>query len=164
MERRERWAGTATELWQTLNELVDEGVRRTKAWPAAPNSLTGRLKRLAPALRGIGIEYGEERSGSKGTRQKTLTKKECAKDRQSCQDRQSGREDLQNTQKAADDADGSTDSLDDSRSEERQHESPANVSVSDSSDSSDGDTHSDSNQRSTWLNNPMRHYRQGGRT
>jgi hypothetical protein len=74
MRDKQRWAGTATELWKALNELVDEDVRHTKAWPGAPNSLTNRLKRLAPALRDIGIEYGEERSGSKGTRLKTLTK------------------------------------------------------------------------------------------
>ncbi len=96
MQDRGRWAGTATELWQALNGLVDEDVRHTKAWPGAPNSLTNRLKRLAPALRGIDIEYGEERSGSKGTRLKTLTKKVPAKDRQYRQNRQSIQEALQN--------------------------------------------------------------------
>jgi hypothetical protein len=162
MEKQERWAGTATELWQALNELVSEDVRHTKAWPAAPNSLTSRLKRLAPALRGVGIEYGEDRSGSKGTRLKTLTKKEPALDRQSRQDRQFRGEPLQNTQKAADSSDGSTDSSDDARSEDRQHESPANKGFSDSSDSSDGDLRRDSNQRGSWTGDPMRHYGRGG--
>jgi hypothetical protein len=162
MEKQEQWAGTATELWQTLNELVDEDVRHTKAWPAAPNSLTGRLKRLAPALRGIGIEYGEDRSGTKGTRRKTLAKKEPAKDRQSRQDRQPGEDVLQNTHNATDDAGGVTDSSDDAPVEDRQYETPANVRVSDSSDSSDGDTRRGSNERGGWQGDPMRHYRRGG--
>ena len=50
-----------------------------KAWPGAPNALTGRLKRLAPTLRGVGIEYGEDRSGR--SRKKVLTKNKPAKDR-----------------------------------------------------------------------------------
>jgi hypothetical protein len=75
MQNRQRWVGTATELWQALNDLVDEDVRHTKAWPGAPNSLANRLKRLAPALRGVGIEYGEERTGSKGTRRRHSPRK-----------------------------------------------------------------------------------------
>ena len=150
MEKLEQWAGTATELWQALNELVDEDVRHTKAWPTAPNSLTGRLKRLAPALRGIGIEYSEERSGSRGTRLKTLTKKEPAKDRQSRQYRQCGEESPHSKGNETDDADGSTDGTDDVRSEDRQYERPANEGLSDSSDSSDGDTQRDSRGRGTW--------------
>jgi hypothetical protein len=75
----------------------------------APNALSARLKRLAPALREVGIEYGEGRGGSKGTRLKTLTKKDPAKDRRHRQDRQPYEEVLQNRQKAADDADDPTD-------------------------------------------------------
>lgn len=79
MSDREEWTGTASELWTALGELVEEGVRHTKAWPGAPNALTGRLKRLAPTLRGIGIEYGEDRSGR--ARKKLLAKKKPVKDR-----------------------------------------------------------------------------------
>jgi hypothetical protein len=79
MREREQWSGTASELWTALGELVDESVRHTKSWPGAPNALTGRLKRLAPTLRGSGIEYGEDRSGR--TRKKVLTKNKSAKDR-----------------------------------------------------------------------------------
>jgi hypothetical protein len=65
--------------WTALGKLVDEGVRKTKAWPGAPNALTSKLKRLAPTLRGVGIEYGEDRSGR--SRKKVLTKNGSVKDR-----------------------------------------------------------------------------------
>ena len=57
MASRERWSGTAAELWDKLNDLAGENTRRSKAWPGAPNALSGRIKRLAPALRDAGIEY-----------------------------------------------------------------------------------------------------------
>jgi hypothetical protein len=79
MADRDHWAGSASELWTALGELVYEGVRKTKAWPGAPNALTGRLRRLAPTLRGVGIEYGEYRSGR--SREKVLTKNKPARDR-----------------------------------------------------------------------------------
>jgi hypothetical protein len=62
----------------------------------------------------VGIEYGEGRSGSKGTRLKTLAKKKPAKDRQHRQDRPPNEEVLQNGQKVTDDPDGSTDDAYDS--------------------------------------------------
>jgi hypothetical protein len=161
MRDKERWAGTATELWKALSALVDEDVRHSKAWAGAPNSLTNRLKRLAPALRGTGIEYGEDRSGSKGTRLKTLTKKVLAKDRQYRQDRQSSEEPPQNRQKAADDADRQTDDTDEAPTKHRQHESPANERVTDSSDDTDGDMRPSSKQ-GRWQGDPMRHYNRGG--
>ena|SRR5215207_2343713 len=75
MADRAEWTGTITVLWQNLNELVDEDVRRTKAWPKAANALAKRLKRLAPALRAVGIEYSEpSRVGKAGSRMKKLRK------------------------------------------------------------------------------------------
>jgi hypothetical protein len=161
MRDKERWAGTATELWKALNELVGEDVRHSKAWPGAPNSLTNRLKRLAPALRGIGIEYGEERTGSKGTRLKILTKKVPAEDRQSRQDRQSSGEALQNRQDATDDSGHPTDDADSPLTKHRQHESAANERVADSSDDTDGGMQPNSNQ-GHWRGDSMRHYSRGG--
>jgi hypothetical protein len=161
MRDKQRWAGTATELWKALNELVDEDVRHTKVWPGAPNSLTNRLKRLAPALRGIGIEYGEERSGTKGTRLKTLTKKEPVKDRQSRQYRQPYEEALQNKKKATDDADALADDADDTQTKHRQYERPANERVTDSSGGTDDDMQPHSKQ-ARWQGDPMRHYGRGG--
>jgi hypothetical protein len=143
---------------ETLNELVDEDVRHTKAWPAAPNTLTSRLKRLAPALRGIGIEYGEMRTGRMGSRLKTLTKKEPAKDRQYRKDRQPPEEILQNEQKQTDNADGP----DNTYTKDRQYESFANSGLTDGSDGTDDDLRNDSKENSSWQSDPMRHYGQGG--
>jgi len=87
MANHEEWSGTATELYTAIAELVDEDVRRSKAWPSAPNSLSNRMKRIAPSLREAGIEYGDERSpGGSRTRRKTL-KKMPKKDRPGCPDR-----------------------------------------------------------------------------
>jgi hypothetical protein len=162
MQNQEQWNGTATELWQILNELVDEDVRHTKAWPAAPNSLTSRLKRLAPALRGIGIEYSEERTGRKGSRLKKLTKKVPAKDRQYRQDRQPPEGILQNEEKQTDNADGSSDGTDGTYAEDRQYESPANRGFTDGSDGTDDDQRKDSKEDGSWQGDPMRHYGRGG--
>lgn len=77
MEDRREWTGTATELHAALNELVEEEVRRSKAWPGAPNALVNRMKRIAPALREAGIEYGDERlPGGSRRRQKRLQRRD----------------------------------------------------------------------------------------
>ena len=94
MQERDEWVGTASELWSALGEQIDEDVRRTKIWPGAPNALTSRLKRLAPTLRGVGIEYGEDRS--KRSRKKRLTKNIGAKDRHHRHHRHPDKKDLQN--------------------------------------------------------------------
>jgi hypothetical protein len=82
MEDRDEWTGTAGELWKALNQLVGEDIKHTKVWPGAPNALSGRLKRLAPALRGIGIEYADARlPGGERKRAKSLRKNGGVKDR-----------------------------------------------------------------------------------
>ena len=80
MADREEYSATATELWEALGEQVSEEVRKSKTWPGAPNALTGRLRRLAPELREVGIEFSEgSRHGP--AKNKTLTKNEAEKDR-----------------------------------------------------------------------------------
>jgi hypothetical protein len=87
MANHEEWSGTATELHVALSELVEEDVRRSRAWPSAPNSLANRMKRIAPSLREESIEYGDERmSGGSRTRRKSL-KKMLGKDRPGRPDR-----------------------------------------------------------------------------
>jgi hypothetical protein len=50
------WLGTATELLALLNTMTGYSYRRPPAgWPRAPNALSGIIRRLAPALRKVGI-------------------------------------------------------------------------------------------------------------
>ena len=71
----DEWSGTTTELYAAIAELVNEDVRRSRAWPSAPNSLNNRMKRIAPSLREAGIEYVDERTpGGSRTRKKSLKK------------------------------------------------------------------------------------------
>ena len=49
------WEGTAAELLERLGALTDEATRRGRYWPKSPRALSGELRRLAPALRGIGL-------------------------------------------------------------------------------------------------------------
>jgi hypothetical protein len=55
MATREEWSGTAQELLNLLTPLVGDYVARERDWPKRPNTLSGKLKRAAPALRKIGI-------------------------------------------------------------------------------------------------------------
>jgi hypothetical protein len=52
MEIRQEWTGTATEL---LAAIETEDRRRHPAWPKTPQGLSNKLRRVAPALRKIGI-------------------------------------------------------------------------------------------------------------
>jgi hypothetical protein len=54
-----RWEGFATDLLQSLNGLL--GLTRGRTWPKAPNSLSGRLQRLAPSLADGGVRYQTRR-------------------------------------------------------------------------------------------------------
>ena len=69
---RDEWSGTSTELLAELGELIDEGTRRSKAWPGGPQAMSNRLKRVSPALREGGIEYQERTEGRAKRKVKTL--------------------------------------------------------------------------------------------
>jgi hypothetical protein len=66
--------GTATELLNRLGSNVDDDTKRSKAWPRGPQVLSRRLRRLAPALRSVGIEYTENEEGHDRKKVKTLRK------------------------------------------------------------------------------------------
>lgn len=54
-ERRE-YLGTATALLAEINNRVPLEICREKTWPKDAGRLSNRLRRLAPALRRLGIE------------------------------------------------------------------------------------------------------------
>ena len=45
------WRGTAAELLNALESLVDERTRQRPNWPRTPRALGGQLRRVAPELR-----------------------------------------------------------------------------------------------------------------
>jgi len=48
--------GTATELLNALQKLVDDSVPRQRSWPKGARGLSGILRRLAPNLRAVGVQ------------------------------------------------------------------------------------------------------------
>jgi hypothetical protein len=68
VERVGRWSGTATELLSQLNATSDEGTRRQSSWPTLGNSLSNKLRTIAPNLRAAGIEINFDRIGKKRTK------------------------------------------------------------------------------------------------
>jgi hypothetical protein len=63
MERTAAWKGTASMLLEILEKAEPDSIKRTRGWPKAPNSLSSRLRRAAPALRAAGIEVAFVRDG-----------------------------------------------------------------------------------------------------
>ena len=71
MQSRQTWLGTATELLSSVSKPES-----TQAWPKSPHALTIRLKRLAPALRTMGINVDYQRDSDRmRTRRIHLTAK-----------------------------------------------------------------------------------------
>jgi hypothetical protein len=73
MAERETWEGIATDLLKALSEIVDDDVKRTKEWPKTGRGLSGKLRRLAPALRRSGLRLEFDREGHTGARTITVT-------------------------------------------------------------------------------------------
>jgi hypothetical protein len=61
MQRNAEWNGTPTRLLKDLADAADEDMKQSRRWPSAPNVLSGEMKRLAPALRAIGIQAEDYR-------------------------------------------------------------------------------------------------------
>jgi hypothetical protein len=55
MNQQSEWTGTAKELLKALAEIVGELSTKSKSWRETPEALRGRLRRLSPNLRKIGI-------------------------------------------------------------------------------------------------------------
>jgi hypothetical protein len=79
------WSGTATELLTALNGIAPENVQKDKQWPKAANSLSGKLRAIAPNLRAAWIEVVQESSQGRGRSKISLTfKNESGNHRQDC--------------------------------------------------------------------------------
>ena len=68
MADKTEWSGTASELLGKLTFMVSEPEKRGNTWPTAPNKLSGRLRRVAPFLRQVGIQIDQRRSDKIGSR------------------------------------------------------------------------------------------------
>jgi hypothetical protein len=69
MNTEEAWSGTASDLHEKLSEQVGDKVNRTKSWPRSARAFSGRLRRAATPLRGVGIEVSfDHREGKSRTR------------------------------------------------------------------------------------------------
>ena len=55
VERTPNWEGTAQTLLTVLEGIAPEYERRMAIWPKSPRGLSGILRRLAPALRAVGL-------------------------------------------------------------------------------------------------------------
>jgi hypothetical protein len=63
MATRSSWEGTASALLPLLTGAIPEQAAREKSWPKRPDVLSGKLRRVAPALRRTGIHVAFDRSG-----------------------------------------------------------------------------------------------------
>src|SRR5262249_25404658 len=71
MADRDEWRDTPTALLEALNGMVTEAQRKEKEWPKKPNTLSNKLRRLAPVLRRadrIDVRIGEKVPDRKRTR------------------------------------------------------------------------------------------------
>lgn len=65
---RPRFQGTATHLLRALEAVVSETMRRHRSWPKDATRLSGRLRRVQPGLRRMGIEVSDVREGKERRR------------------------------------------------------------------------------------------------
>ncbi|WP_352429730.1 toprim domain-containing protein [Thermoflexus sp.] len=71
-EEKKSWEGTATELLAALRERAGENDRTL---PRDPRTLSNHVRRLAPALRAVGVDVEMSRVGKQRTRLISLTLK-----------------------------------------------------------------------------------------
>jgi hypothetical protein len=72
MANRATWTGTATDLFSEVEYLADDRTRKQHGWPKSERGLSGVLRRLAPNLRGVGIDAAFSREPG-GTRRRLIT-------------------------------------------------------------------------------------------
>ena len=74
MDRKQEWTGTATELLEALNLRASDETKRAKEWPKSGRGLSGKLRRLAPALRRSGLHLDFDREGHERSRTVHITR------------------------------------------------------------------------------------------
>jgi energy-coupling factor transporter ATP-binding protein EcfA2 len=84
MADRTAWEGTASALLPLLTGAISEQAAREKSWPKRPDVLSGKLRRVAPALRRTGIHVTFDRSGHARTRIIHIEKRIEAEPEQQC--------------------------------------------------------------------------------
>jgi hypothetical protein len=72
------WTGTATELLAALGTFVDRWTQYSRSWPKTPQELSGRLRRLAPSFRRLGILIEFDREGGTGRRLIAISERACS--------------------------------------------------------------------------------------
>lgn len=80
MADRDVWNGTATGLLSDINLKVALEVSRDKTWPKDGTRLSNRLRRVAPALRSIGIEIVLDLREGRGTERRRVIQIRRVKD------------------------------------------------------------------------------------
>src|SRR5262249_19783006 len=63
MTDRADWEGTASALLPLLTGVMSEQAAREKSWPKRADVLSGKLRRVAPALRRTGMHAAFDRTG-----------------------------------------------------------------------------------------------------
>jgi hypothetical protein len=81
-KRKEPWTGTAINLLKELSSHADEHTRGLRSWPKSAKGLGNQLRRLATALRAVGI--GVEHNREPGTGKRII--KVCKHSSQTSQD------------------------------------------------------------------------------
>lgn len=59
------WQGTATDLLATLSARLPQDKPGPRGWPGSPKALSNALRRIAPNLRGVGIDVGFRREAER---------------------------------------------------------------------------------------------------
>jgi energy-coupling factor transporter ATP-binding protein EcfA2 len=79
--RYPRWEGSATSLLELVNEAVPLEIQRERGYPKDAARLSGRLKRVSPALRRAGVEVVLPISGGRAGREIQIRREEKAEER-----------------------------------------------------------------------------------
>jgi hypothetical protein len=66
------WTGTASELLAVINDRTPSERQRERDWPKDATRLSGRLRRVAPALRRAGVDLVLPESGGRVGRAITI--------------------------------------------------------------------------------------------